>query len=69
MDMDDLLAGFSDEDEDSIMGGKVKKTAPKQQKEDTTVKKQRSTEDTPQKPTEPDGTSFGKLTQIIIGML
>ncbi|XP_056020112.1 fas-binding factor 1 homolog isoform X2 [Ostrea edulis] len=54
MDMDDLLAGFSDEDEDSIMGGKVKKTAPKQQKEDTTVKKQRSTEDTPQKPTEPD---------------
>jgi hypothetical protein len=55
MDMDDLLADFSDEEEDSI-AGKARKSAPKQQKEDTTVKKQRSIEDMPQKPAEPEGT-------------
>lgn len=58
MDMDDLLADLTDEEEDS-MAGKAKKPVPKQQKEETTVKKQRSTEDmTPQKSVENEGTAL-----------
>ncbi|XP_078317344.1 fas-binding factor 1 homolog isoform X2 [Crassostrea virginica] len=50
MDMDELLADMSDDMEDSI-SVKPKKPAPKHQKEESSMKKQRSTEDTPpQKP-------------------
>lgn len=58
MDMDDLLADLTDDEEDS-MAAKAKKPAPKQQKEETTVKKQRSAEDmTPQKSIENEGTAL-----------
>ncbi|XP_061181663.1 fas-binding factor 1 homolog isoform X1 [Saccostrea echinata] len=50
MDMDDLLAGFSDEDDDSTAG--KAKASSKAQKGDTTVKNQRSLEETPQQPAE-----------------
>lgn len=56
MDMDELLADMSDDMEDSI-SAKPKKPAPKHQKEESSMKKQRSTEDTPpQKPLDNEGT-------------
>lgn len=58
MDMDDLLADLTDDEEDSMVA-KAKKPAPKQQKEETTVKKQRSAEDmTPHKSIENEGTAL-----------